>query len=186
MLSCRVFAGQSRSGRLIARSAATRAVAIAPASARRRPGCASPAYRLPLLSMRQAPFRLAHLSASLPAMGAPVRRSPHERSSLGKRRSAKAHVALYAFSQKRNLLFSYTYALLHALFCTPQNANPSIFKLFRTLWRKTPGWGCYGYGGLGLQHKPDREWDLSAEALMSAVALAKGVGEGGTVVRGMR
>src|SRR5207247_8537305 len=35
------------------------------------------------------------------------------------------------------LLFSYTYAL----FCTGKNLNPFLFRGFRTLYQKHPGWG---------------------------------------------
>jgi hypothetical protein len=34
-------------------------------------------------------------------------------------------------------LFSYSYAL----FCSEENAIPTLFSIFRTLWQKHPGWG---------------------------------------------
>ena len=47
----------------------------------------------------------------------------------------------FAALRNYNLLFSITYELFRALFCSLKNVNILAVNTFRTLWQKHPGWG---------------------------------------------
>src|SRR6267378_2338668 len=61
--------------------------------------------------------------------GYPQWRCPHDSDPL----ECLSHVPYLLYFQSRAHSF--------ALFCTPQKLNPFIFKRFRTLCQKHPGWG---------------------------------------------
>src|SRR5271169_2564945 len=119
-----------------------------------RPHPRFPPPPLPSNSSASLPLLIYEFSASLsvktllaPAAAA-LCKSPHQYHSMG-----------LAFP-----LFSYSYAL----FCHRQDAKPFIFKSFRTLWQKHPGWG----GGLLVKYKShDRRFRACRKGFVSRATI---------------
>jgi hypothetical protein len=89
------------------------------------------AYALPLVTAAPQPLCNQSVTHSFYLDGGytPLRRSQHDRDPL----ECLSHVLYLLYFQSRAHSF--------ALFCTPQKLNSFIFKRFRTLSQKHPGWG---------------------------------------------